>query len=166
MDQPGRDQTPFSATVNGATTPTKVPDPMTEAEFEQSEENRYYREIFQRYVKATLEVDRIEAGGVGGTGRIPRRGSYRGTFKDAFRTNQWQWEASQERDREFAEWLAAMEPFQEEAKECADKLRKAARAYVSKGQSRLMSMSAEEVYKIIVQALHRRYVERAARLHS
>jgi hypothetical protein len=73
----------------------------------------------------TLEVDRIEAGGVGGTGRIPRRGSYRGTFKDAFRTNQWQWEASQERDREFAEWLGAMEPFQKEAKECAEKLRKA-----------------------------------------
>jgi hypothetical protein len=41
-----------------------------------------------------------------------------------------------------------------------------ARAYVSRGQSKLMSMSAEEVYKIIVQALHRRYVERAAGLDS
>jgi hypothetical protein len=49
MDQHGRGQAPLSATVNGTTTPKKVPDLMTEAEFEQSQENRYYR----RYSRAT-----------------------------------------------------------------------------------------------------------------
>jgi hypothetical protein len=93
---------------------TKQPDLMTEAEFEQADENRYYREIYQRYVMAIETVERIEAAGVGGTGRIPTPGSYRGTFKEAFRITQAQWEASQQRDRELAEWLAAMEPFQEE----------------------------------------------------
>jgi len=140
---------------------TKQRHRMSEAEFEQSAENRYYREIFLRYVKAVETVERIDAGGVGGTGRIPTAGSYRGTFKQALVTNHWQWEASQQRDREHAEWLQAMEPFQKEADECLEKLRKAARAYVrGRERTELRSMSAEGAYRVLVRALHRKYVER------
>jgi hypothetical protein len=114
-------------------------------------------------VKAAAAVDRIEAGGVGGTGRIPTPGSYRGTFTQALLTNPAQWQASQERDREHAEWLAAMEPFQKEADACLEALKKAARAHGSRGQrARIRSMSAQETYKTFVQERYRSHVERSA----
>jgi len=84
-----------------------------------------------------------------------------GTFKQALVTNPWQWEARQQRDREHAEWLQAMEPFQKEADECLEKLRKAARGYLrGRQRTELGSMSGEQPIKILVRALHRKYVER------
>jgi hypothetical protein len=56
-----------------------------------------------------------------------------------------------------------MEPFQEEARECAEKLKKAARRYVrGRQRTELRFMSGEGAHKMLVQAMYRRYVERAA----